>query len=53
MAGVMTSADPLGEAARRGAQLVLQKALEAEVAAFLGRERYERAGDGALRGTPL
>ena len=50
MAGVIASADPLGEAARRGAQLVLQKALEAEVAAFLGRERYERAGDGALRG---
>jgi len=49
MAGVMASADPLGEAARRGAQLVLQKALEAEVAAFLGRERYERAGnDGVL-----
>ena len=26
-----TSADPLGEAARQGAQLMLQKALEAEV----------------------
>jgi len=50
MAGVMASADPLGEAARRGAQLVLQKALEIEVATFLGRERYERAQDGALRG---
>jgi putative transposase len=50
MTGVITSADPLGEAARRGAQLVLQKALEAEVAAFLGREPYERAHDGALRG---
>jgi putative transposase len=29
--------------ARLGAQLLLQSALEAEVAAFLGRERYERA----------
>jgi len=50
MGCVITSADPLGEAARRGAQLVLQKALEIEVAIFLGRERYERAEDGALRG---
>ena len=44
------SRDPLGEAARRGAQLILQRALEAEVDAFLGRGRYERAGEGALRG---
>jgi putative transposase len=29
--------------AQLGAQLLLQSALEAEVAAFLGRERYERA----------
>jgi putative transposase len=44
------SADPLGEAARRGAQLILQRVLEAEVDAFLGRGRYERAKDGALQG---
>src|SRR6187431_2546524 len=29
--------------AQLGAQLLLQSAVEAEVAAFLGRERYERA----------
>lgn len=44
------SGDPLGEAARRGAQLILQRALEAEVEGFLRRGRYERAGDGAWRG---
>ena len=44
------SADPLGDAARRGAQLILQRVLEAEVEAFLGRGRYERAKDGALQG---
>ncbi|MBN2561064.1 MAG: hypothetical protein JXQ75_09055 [Phycisphaerae bacterium] len=46
MAGVITSADPLGEVARRGARLVLQKALEIEVAIFLGRELY---GTASLR----
>ncbi len=50
MRGLLSDADPLGEAARRGAQLILQKALEAEVSDFLGRDRYERKGDGALRG---
>jgi putative transposase len=44
------SEDPLGEAARRGAQLILQRALEAEVDDFLGRGRYERAADGAMAG---
>jgi putative transposase len=45
--GLRESGDPLGEAARRGAQLILQKALEAEVDEFLGRSRYERSsGDG-------
>ena len=44
------SQDPLGEAARRGAQLILQRVLEAEVDEFLGRGRYERASDGALQG---
>ena len=36
--------------AQLGAQLLLQSAVEAEVAAFLGRDRYERAascGDAA------
>jgi transposase-like protein len=45
-----TSADPLGEAARLGAQLMLQKALEAEVDSFLGRGHYQRSADGAVRG---
>ncbi len=31
------------QVARLGAQLLLQSALEAEVTAFLGRDRYERA----------
>jgi len=48
--GLVTEADPVGEAARRGAQLILQRVLELEVEAFLGRGRYERADDGALRG---
>jgi putative transposase len=47
---VLASGDALGEAARRGAQLLLQKALEAEIDAFLGRGRYERSADGGLRG---
>ena len=50
MEGLVSEADPLGEAARRGAQLILQRALEAEVSDFLRRERYERSSEGALRG---
>lgn len=49
--GVQDSGDPLGEAARRGAQLILQRVLEAEVTEFLGRERYERLPEGSLRGS--
>jgi transposase-like protein len=45
-----TSEDPLGEAARRGAQLILQKSLEKEVDDFLGRERYKRAPESAVTG---
>lgn len=38
------------QVARLGAQLLLQAALEAEVTAFLGRDRYQRAaGVGAAR----
>jgi putative transposase len=47
---VATSGNPLGEAARLGAQLMLQKAVEEEVTAFLRRGHYERSEDGALRG---
>ena len=47
---VQASGDPLGEAARRGAQMILQRVLEWEVEDYLGRRRYERRGDGGLRG---
>jgi len=47
---VSVSGKPLSEAARLGAQLMLQKALELEVSDFLGRGRYERSGDGAVLG---
>jgi len=45
-----TSGNPLSEAARTGAQLLLQKALEAEVERFLGRGHYQRSTDGAIHG---
>jgi transposase-like protein len=48
---VKSSENPLGEAARRGAQLIIQKAIEMEVTDFLGRERYERTAAGAGRGS--
>lgn len=38
-------ADPVEEIARAGARVILQQALEDEVSDFLGRARYERAGD--------
>jgi hypothetical protein len=47
---LVTSSDPLGEAARRGARLILQKAIETEIDQFLGRGWYERSGDGATSG---
>ena len=42
-AGGKDLAGAIEEVARLGARLLLQSAIEAEVAAFLGRERYERA----------
>ena len=39
--------DRLSELGRLGAQLILQRAVEDEVTAFLGRARYERAPDAA------
>lgn len=39
--------DRLGELGRLGAQLVLQRAIEDEVAAFLHRTRYQRSPDAA------
>jgi putative transposase len=43
--GASTVKDALEEMAREGARSMLQRALEEEVAAFLGRERYERGGE--------
>jgi transposase-like protein len=39
--------DELSQLGRLGAQLILQRAVEDEVAAFLGRARYERTPDAA------
>lgn len=48
--GLITSGDPLGEAARRGARLIRQKAIEAETDRFLGRGWDERSKAGATTG---
>ena len=45
--GGLDDADRLTELGRLGAQLVLQRAVEEEVAAFLGRARYERTATAA------
>jgi hypothetical protein len=37
--------DTLEQMVRQGARQMLQRALEAEVAEFLGRDRYERGGE--------
>ena len=51
--GGFDHADRLTELGRLGAQLVLQRAVEEEVAAFLGRARYERTetATGSRNGT--
>ena len=41
---------PLSESIRLGAQLMLQKAVELEVTELLGRDHYQRHGEGLLRG---
>src|SRR3954452_24145186 len=46
LSGVGEHDDPVEAVARLGARLILQQALEYEVAEFLGRERYERADSG-------
>ena len=46
-AGGQDLARAIEEVARLGAQLLLQCAVEAEVAAFLGRNRYARRADVA------
>jgi putative transposase len=45
-----TKRAPLSETIRLGAQLVLQRAVELEVTEFLGRDHYQRHGEGLLRG---
>jgi hypothetical protein len=43
----VSSPDKLSQLGRLGAQLILQRAAEDEVAAFLGRARYERTSEAA------
>ena len=38
-------ADPIEQIGRLGARLIIQQALEDELTEFLGRARYERAGE--------
>src|SRR5271154_4622880 len=45
LAGVGEEQDPVEVIGRLGARLILQQALEDEVTEFLGRQRYERAGE--------
>ena len=45
LAGVAGEEDPIETVGRLGARLILQQALEDEVSEFLGRRRYERAGE--------
>jgi putative transposase len=45
LAGVDQQQDPVETIGRLGARLILQQALEDEVTEFLGRARYERAGE--------
>ncbi len=46
--GGLDDIDRLGELGRLGAQLVLHRAVEEEVTAFLGRARYERTLESPL-----
>ena len=45
LAGVDGQEDPIETVGKLGARLILQQALEDEVSEFLGRRRYERAGE--------
>jgi putative transposase len=45
LAGVGGEDDPIEAVGHLGARLILQQALEDEVTEFLGRRRYERAGE--------
>ena len=45
--GGLGDGEQLAEIVRLGARLVLQRAIEEEVTAFLGRARYERTSGGS------
>ena len=45
--GLAVDGDKLAELGRLGARLVLQRAIDEEVAAFLGRARYQRTPEAA------
>jgi transposase-like protein len=45
LAGIGGEEDPIEAVGKLGARLILQQALEDEVTEFLGRSRYERAGE--------
>lgn len=47
LTGGVAGADHLSQLGRLGAQLILQRAVEDELEAFLGRARYERTPDAA------
>ncbi len=49
LAGVGEEQDPIETVGRLGARLILQQVLEDEVTEFLGRRRYERAGETVSR----
>jgi transposase-like protein len=51
--GTAYDGERLAELGRLGARLVMQRAVEDEVTAFLGRARYERTGEatGSRNGT--
>jgi transposase-like protein len=51
--GLSDDGEHLAELGRLGARLILQRAVEEEVAAFLGRARYERtpSATGSRNGT--
>jgi putative transposase len=49
--GLADDSQRLAEVGRLGARLVLQRAVEDEVTAFLGRARYERTTEATARAT--
>jgi putative transposase len=52
LAGMLGEDDLIEVVGWLGARLILQQALEDEVTEFLGRRRYERAGEGSNKASP-